>query len=49
MAREEEEGEETEEEEQWYKSGRFTDALRSYADMLPCIVEDKLRNDDDKQ
>jgi len=38
MARMEEEGQEVEEEEQWYKLGRFMDALRSYAARLMCIV-----------
>ena len=35
------------EEERRYKLGRFTDALRSYADRLSCIVEDELRDVDD--
>ena len=47
-AEEEEEGEEEAvEEERRYKLGRFTDALRSYADRLSCIVEDELRDVDD--
>jgi hypothetical protein len=45
---EEEEGEEDAvEEERRYKLGRFTDALRSYADRLSCIVEDELHDVDD--
>ena len=44
MAREEVEGEEAGEEERWYKLGRLTDALRSYANRLACIFEDKLHN-----
>jgi hypothetical protein len=45
--REEEEGEEAGEEEQRYKLGRFMDVLRSYANRLACITEDKLYDDDD--
>jgi hypothetical protein len=46
MVKKEKEGEVAEKDEGWYKLGHFTDALRSYADRLECIVKDKLRNND---
>jgi hypothetical protein len=35
------------EEERRYKMGRFTGALRSYAERFVCIVEEELQGDDD--